>query len=190
MTIQDRKQRENEARRRAILSASRLIAETEGWNALTTRRLAHEIEYSQPVIYAHFDGRDAIIEAIALEGFDELATVLNSAHLTTADPRQALLALASAYSDFADRSPALYEAMFVARSTLSFANAATPDVMKAAFQEIVSAVRPFAAGRPPGVLAEVVWAALHGVCTLKRGSRLGPEPQSQRLEIIVGLVAG
>jgi AcrR family transcriptional regulator len=43
-----------------IVSAARIIAEREGWDAVTIRRLASEIEYSQPVLYSHFEHRDAI----------------------------------------------------------------------------------------------------------------------------------
>lgn len=35
---------------------------------VTTRRLAEFVEYSQPVLYSHFDGRDAIVRAVAIEG--------------------------------------------------------------------------------------------------------------------------
>jgi Helix-turn-helix domain len=37
------------------------------------RRLADAIEYSQPVRYSHFPGKDGILAAVALEGFTELA---------------------------------------------------------------------------------------------------------------------
>ena len=46
---------------------------------MTTRRLADCIEYSQPVLYSHFEGKDAIVSAVALEGFGELAAVLRNA---------------------------------------------------------------------------------------------------------------
>ena len=39
---------------------------------MTIRRLADEIEYSQPVLYSHFENRDAIVAAVAVEGFLEL----------------------------------------------------------------------------------------------------------------------
>ncbi len=35
---------------------------------MTTRRLADRIEYSQPALYSHFEGNDAIMTAVALEG--------------------------------------------------------------------------------------------------------------------------
>src|SRR6478736_4198606 len=73
MTRQERKERERAQRRQVIVSAARELAEAEGWEAVTTRRLADRVEYSQPVLYSHFAGKDAIMAAVAVEGFAELA---------------------------------------------------------------------------------------------------------------------
>ena len=56
-----------------------MIAEREGWSAVTIRRLADEIEHSQPVLYSHFENRDAIVAAVALEGFREISVALRDA---------------------------------------------------------------------------------------------------------------
>ncbi|CAM5629374.1 TetR/AcrR family transcriptional regulator [Streptomyces violaceorubidus] len=63
MTIQTRRERERAERERLIVTAARDLAEAEGWDAVTTRRLAAEIEYSQPVLYSHFKGKGAIMAA-------------------------------------------------------------------------------------------------------------------------------
>ena len=73
MGVADRRLRERAARRRLITATARTLAEREGWDAVTTRRLSTEIEYSQPVLYKHFASMEDIIEAVALEGFAELA---------------------------------------------------------------------------------------------------------------------
>src|SRR4051794_6111303 len=52
MAIADRRERELAQRRARIVTAARTLAETEGWDAVTTRRLADSIEYSQPVLYS------------------------------------------------------------------------------------------------------------------------------------------
>jgi AcrR family transcriptional regulator len=54
MSIEDRRERERAARRRLIITTARTLAEAEGWDAVTTRRLSTEIEYSQPVLYKHW----------------------------------------------------------------------------------------------------------------------------------------
>ena len=76
MGIAERRLRDRDARRRLIIATARALAEREGWDAVTTRRLSTEIEYSQPVLYKHFASMEDIVEAVALEGFGELAEVL------------------------------------------------------------------------------------------------------------------
>jgi AcrR family transcriptional regulator len=58
-----------------IISTARELAED--WDAVTTRRLAERIEHSQPVLYSHFAGKDAIV---TVRGFAELATARASAN--------------------------------------------------------------------------------------------------------------
>ena len=76
-----RRDRERAQRHQMIITAARELAEAEGWDAVTTRRLAERIEYSQPVLYSHFDGKDAIVRAVAIQGFEELADHLRRARL-------------------------------------------------------------------------------------------------------------
>ena len=77
--IEERKQRDRQARRAQIISAARRIAELEGWSNVTVRRLSDEISYSQPVLYAHFGSREGILTAVAIEGFQELGLALEKA---------------------------------------------------------------------------------------------------------------
>ena len=65
MAIEDRRERERAARRRLIIDTARTLAEAEGWDAVTTRRLSTAIEYSQPVLYKHFTGMEQIAAAEA-----------------------------------------------------------------------------------------------------------------------------
>jgi AcrR family transcriptional regulator len=182
MSVQERKVRERAARERLIVAAARELAESDGWDAVTTRRLAERIEYSQPVLYSHFAGKDAIVAAVALEGFTELAATLSAG--STVD------AIARGYLAFAEANPALYDAMFNLRTDLPFGRADTPAPLRAAFTAIQDALTPVAAGHDSGVLAELLWSALHGIVTLGRGGRLPAEYAEQRLAVLVSLFAG
>ena len=79
MSIAERKGRQRAERESRIVAAARVIAEREGWNAVTIRRLAEEIEYSQPVLYSHFEDRNAIVTAVAVEGFQAFTVALREA---------------------------------------------------------------------------------------------------------------
>src|SRR5690606_11819886 len=133
MSVQDRKQRARMEREQLIVSTAREIAEREGWDAVTTRRLAERIEYSQPVLYSHFRGRREIVGAVALEGSAELAAAVRTAAAGAATPHDRVAALARAYLDFATRNPAVYDAIFQLDGGLAFAQEDTPAPLKDAF---------------------------------------------------------
>lgn len=189
MTTQERRERERAARERLIVSTARALAEAEGWDAVTTRRLAERIEYSQPVLYSHFAGKDAIVAAVALDGFAELTAVLRAAR-ERAEPAGALAATARAYLAFAEANPALYDAMFTLGTSLVFAQDETPAPLRDAFDGFVTVLAPVAGDRNPAALAEVVWGSLHGLVTLGRAGRLSPDPRDQRLDLLVGAFSG
>ena len=185
MAVDDRRERDRAARRRLIVTTARKLAEVEGWDAVTTRRLSAEIEYSQPVLYKHFAGMEQIADAIAIEGFGELADATRAARLRAGTASDALAWMAQTYLDFARENPAVYDAMFTRSTTLRFAAEDTPPELTAAFAELRQAVGLVADERDADALTEVLWASLHGLVTLGRGGRLRPGYDSERLELLV-----
>jgi AcrR family transcriptional regulator len=184
MAIEDRRERERLARRRLITATARTLAESEGWDAVTTRRLSTAIEYSQPVLYKHFRSMEDIAEAVALEGFDELTAALHAAR-RAAGPPDEIGRAAAAFLDFAALNPALYDAMFTRATRLRFAAEDTSASLIAAFGELRAAVATVAGTRDADTLTEVLWAALHGLVMLDRGDRLRPGHRAERLEVLV-----
>jgi AcrR family transcriptional regulator len=185
VAISERRAREQAARRQLIIGTARQLAEDEGWEAVTTRRLSGEIEYSQPVLYKHFSGMDDIAAAVAIDGFGELAEVLACARRGRRAPRATLKRIAHAYIEFADKNPTLYDAMFTRATTLRFAHADTPSQLSAAFAELRETVTEIAGHQDADTLAEVLWAALHGLVMLTRGGRLRPGQHSARVELLI-----
>ncbi|CAN5437023.1 TetR/AcrR family transcriptional regulator [soil metagenome] len=184
MAIEERRARDRAARHRLILDTARALAESEGWDAVTTRRLSTEIEYSQPVLYKHFSSMEAIAEALAVDGFGELAEVLRAARTSADAPGSSLAPLAHAYLSFARDNPALYDAMFLRPTSLRFAAEDTPAPLVAAFNELRAAIATVSGERDPDTLTEVFWAALHGLILLDRGGRLRPRHDAQRVELL------
>ncbi|MGY4646777.1 TetR/AcrR family transcriptional regulator [Mycobacterium sp. URHB0021] len=191
MAIGDRRERERAARRRLIITTARTLAEAEGWDAVTTRRLSTEIEYSQPVLYKHFAGMEQIAEAVAIDGFDELADAIRVARSGGAGAASdALTRIAHAYLDFARDNPAVYDAMFTRATTLRFAAQDTPPQLSAAFAELHQAVGLVADEQDTDALTEVFFAGLHGLVTLSRAGRLRPGYDSDRLQLLVKQFTG
>jgi AcrR family transcriptional regulator len=160
-----------DARRDEVVSAARGLAESEGWAAVTMRRLAGELGVTQPVLYSAFAGRQALVDAVALRGFDDLAAALEAE-----DPSP--LARMRTYLDFAAAHPRVYEAMFSMPTGLPFAAEDVPEPLRRAFTGVQD-VFPDA----DGTRAEVAWSALHGLATLQAGGRLRPGQAQARLDL-------
>ncbi|MFI9103723.1 TetR/AcrR family transcriptional regulator [Streptomyces fildesensis] len=190
MSVQERKERERAGREGLIVATARELAEAQGWDAVTTRRLAERIEYSQPVLYSHFRGKREIIGAVALEGAAEMAAVVRAAAASANNPRERVTTLARTYLDFAERNPAVYDAMFQLDGGLAFAQEDTPEPLKDAFAALLESLGEVAGdGVHPGLFTEVFWASLHGLATLTRARRLLPEDAAQRVELLVDRLA-
>ncbi|APA96128.1 TetR/AcrR family transcriptional regulator [Nocardia seriolae] len=182
--IQARKERERAERRQRIVDTAREIAETDGWDAVTVRKLAERIEYSQPVLYSHFAGKDAIVSAVAEVGCAELAVITRELRESADTPEAALRAVVQGYLDFSRDSAALYDAMFVLHTDLKFGPDA-PQALKDAFRELLLTFAPFAPPHDPETFTEVAWSTLHGLATLDRSGRLRPDFRDGRLEILI-----
>jgi len=179
-----RKERERADRHQRIIDAAHELAEAEGWEAVTVRRLADCIEYSQPVLYSHFDGKAAIVAAVAEQGFAQLAVDMARAREKAKTPQDALRLGARAYLDFATAHPARYDAMFSMSVDLVFGLEAQQP-LRDAFGELEALFRSFVPERDLGARTEVAWGALHGLATLERGGRLRPELREKRLKLLV-----
>jgi AcrR family transcriptional regulator len=187
VSIQNRRERERAERHQLIIDAARELAEAEGWEAVTTRRLAEKVEYSQPVLYSHFKGKDAIVRAVALDGCGELARVLRKARPSRGESR--LRAAAEAYLRFAKERPALYDAMFVQQSDIPWGTEDVPQELLDAFNELVAAVEPVRGERDLEALTELFWSSLHGIATLMQGGRLRPVHDEARLDLLLGALS-
>ena len=162
------------ARRDRVLDDARRIAEAEGWDAVTIRRLATELGVTQPVLYTAFGKRQDIVDAVALRGFAELAAALDGG-----DP-------AAVYLGFARAHPATYEAMFLMPSGLRFAAADVPAPMREAFTALGRAL-----GVADDARTEIGWSLLHGVASLDRAGRLSEGARDRRsaeLERLLGVL--
>ncbi|MGI5505150.1 TetR/AcrR family transcriptional regulator [Lentzea sp. CA-135723] len=187
MSIQNRRERERAERHQLIIDAARDLAEAEGWDAVTTRKLAEKVEYSQPVLYSHFKGKDAIVRAVAIQGCGDLARVLRKARPSRGESR--LRAAAEAYLKFAKERPALYDAMFVQQSDIPWGTDDAPQELLDAFGELVAAVEPIRGDRHLEALTEVFWSSLHGIATLTQGERLRSAYDDTRLDLLLGALS-
>jgi AcrR family transcriptional regulator len=164
-------------RRQQILDAARGIAEADGWTAVTSRRLADAIGYTQPVLYGHFPGgKTEIMRTVALAGFAELAAATQAAMGGKTGP-QAVAAVADVYLDFAATHPSLYEAMFQLPIDARFAQDDAETELRSGFNALGAAL----GNDDDGTATELLWSALHGMSLLERAGRMRKEHRPNRI---------
>lgn len=155
-----------EVRSSLIETAARLLAD-EGPAALSTRRLASELDTSTMAVYTHFGGMDGLHRAVREECFARLTGYFDTV-TPTEDPVEDLSAMGWSYCFNAVVNPQLYRAVFLERPI----DAADSAIGRGAVQQPIDTVaRCIEAGRfsaaDPEALATQLWAGGHGmICGL------------------------
>src|SRR5258708_9758163 len=112
MGITDRKLRQKEEVRASILDTAWEMVVIEGWHSFSIRKIADAIEYSVPVIYSHFENKDAILLEFNRKGFQLLAEAMAEAKSGQNDPAEQIRSMGCAYWDFAFKNKEYYQLMF------------------------------------------------------------------------------
>ena len=112
MGIAERKERQKKEVRESILQSAWQLVNEEGWQNLSIRKIADAIEYSVPVVYDHFENKEAILTVFNRRGFQLLGDTIQAAKEKHTEPRQQLEAIAYAYWDFAFEHKEYYQLMF------------------------------------------------------------------------------
>lgn len=162
--------------RALIIDAARALFVSKGIEAVTMREIAKRINYSATSIYSHFSDKEELLRAICDTDFLALATNLKNL-LQITNPIERLYALGRGYAAFALTHPNQYRMMFMtertpwepAESSLQQDNAEQD-----AYFQLKSVVKDVhAAGffradlQDADLIAQTIWAGMHGVCALQ-----------------------
>ncbi len=179
MGITDRKQRQKEEVRASILEAAWEIIVTEGWPSFSIRKVADAIEYSVPVIYSHFENKDAILLEFNRKGFQLLAESLAKAKAGNEKPADQLRAMGRAYWDFAFANKEYYQLMFglgIPTCDIASRIPALGEFNQVITGSLVAMVEP---GKKPSfdpwLKYQSFWSMLHGLVSINMVSPGGVE---------------
>jgi len=166
--------------RTALVDAATELLEREGPLGVTLRGAARKAKVSQTAPYRHFADKDALLAALAEEGFRALDRALHTAAARhRADPLGALGAMAVALVRFAADHPSHYRLMsgpaVRGREHPRLRDAATS--VWRSILEAVAACQHAGRVRPgePVQLAFVMWCLVHGLAVLIVDEQLPPE---------------
>jgi len=157
------------SRRGEILEAAKRLFIEEGFPQATMRRIAAVVGVSPTALYLHFSDKEAILQAIADDFFDELLVELHNSEGTETTPLAKLRAGMCAYVKFALKRTDEYRLTFQVRhAKVMLAPDEIPDHGDLPFEVLESAVQRLlddGVFRPgdPVVISESIWCALHGL---------------------------
>ena len=175
--------------RSALLEHAAQTVDERGVQALSLRELAREAGVSHAAPRRHFPDRQALLDALAEDGFERLRDDLERAVEgagTAFGPR--LHALAHAYVGFSTRHPALLELMFAGKQ-----RAGADAVREAADRTFAIALSAIAEGQatgelPPGDPGQVgigAFAMLQGLATMANGGMIDAAPVGEVVTCVV-----
>ncbi|MCF3130119.1 TetR/AcrR family transcriptional regulator [Streptomyces olivochromogenes] len=155
--------------RAACLRAARDLLEEDGSAGLSLRAVARRAGVSATAPYRHYADRDALVSAVAAEGYRELAEHLAAAHPSPKTPDE-LASVAVAYVRFALDRPAMFRVMFAEPcDPNSEERVAATAAISGYVRGIVHATFP---GSDPDALSTTVWALVHGLAFLHLDGKL------------------
>ena len=186
MGIRERRQRQRRELRGSILAAAREIASTEGWQAVTIRKIAGIIEYSPPVIYEYFDSKEDLLLELMRMGYAGQLEAIEKARNSSEDPEQALLEMSRAWCRFAFESPDLYQVMYGLGGVTFPVTELRKEGEKIAetMSEVLTELLANKGREEEDVWAKVTlaWGTLHGLVGLAMAGRLpGGNEEAERL---------
>ncbi len=153
-----------------LQEAGRLLME-QGIEGLSLRKLAERAGVSRTAPYHHFKDKNALLCALATQGFESLDELIRR-QFKGATLREQMTALVREYLSFAVDQPERYELMF--GRTLWKAGAPTPELKSVAyrsFRHYTERLARMLDGRLPKAgdplrIAQASWATVHGLCRL------------------------
>ena len=171
--------------RSACVRAALELLEESGTAALSLRAVARRAGVAPSAPYRHYADRDALVSAVAVVGYRELADRLSAA-LAEPSTIDDLAAVAVAYVRFAIERPALFRVMFGEPCDRDSSDrVAATNVISAYVGSIVLRCFP---GADVVSLSTALWACVHGLAFLHLDGKLDastPSAVSDRVRAAV-----
>lgn len=161
----------------ALIQAGLEILSKEGVEALSLRKVSRKVGVSHAAPYAHFQDKQALIAAIATEGYKKLYQQVSAAQHDQADPLQRLIATTWAYIQFALNEPDHFKITFSGVVEKEQDHPEYVEQSKKNFALVVEVVEYGQRGGilppdDPQLLAVSIWSSLHGLIHLLLGNQL------------------
>jgi AcrR family transcriptional regulator len=179
---------------RELLSAAEAVLARDGPAGLTIRAVASEAGIAPMGVYNRLGGKDGLVAALLIRGFDRLREAIEAGR--EPDMLARLRACGLRYRQFALANPHFYAIMFEDAIPHEHDSAEVEEHAHAAFGALVRTVELAAAAGViaapnPVEAAQQIWSAVHGAVALElRGLVLTPDPEATYAALLDTLIAG
>ncbi len=156
---------------RAMLAVTIEMIRKHGVVAVTLRGVGDELGVSRTALYRHFANKDALLAAVAREGFATLRTSLLSAWRGDGGGQKGFNQMGKAYVRFARQHPSHYQVMFGGYVNPASLSAGPAPEDYDAFGPLVNAIVELQQTKvmradDPQLMAMYIWSVVHGVAML------------------------
>jgi len=170
MGIVERRQRHKDEVKKDIICAAWQMVKTDGWQSLSIRKIADAIEYSVPVIYDHFENKEAILIEFGRTGFQLLTEKILEAKGQYTDPADQIKAIADAYWNFALDNTEHYQLMFGIGMACCESPLCLPEQVRfaeAVTESIQSMIDESGKDMSACLKYHTFWSVMHGLISIK-----------------------
>jgi AcrR family transcriptional regulator len=164
--------------RRALLHAALALLEERGTAGLTVRAAARRVGVTHTAVYRHFPTKEALLAAVAEEGFGSLGRALRRSMAAAGrDPVARFLAIGVAYVRFASERTPSFRLMLGPEAPNKADYPALQAAARATFAILTEATAQCQAAHrmragDPTRLATAAWATMHGIASLVVDTRM------------------
>lgn len=163
--------------RNTLLEAAVALIGEVGPRAFTLREVARRAGVSHNAPYRHFDSRDDLLTAVALEGFDRLTRLMQKTLAPGKTPIEQLELCGCGYVDFALGWPNHLQVMFDLAPAPHTHGQSHDPVGENAFLILLNCIKAAQAtgdlpAGDPMLLALTAWSLVHGIAKLAIGGNL------------------
>lgn len=196
MTLQTRKERYRSELRAETLSAARELIQKEGYEGLTIRKLAKRMECSPMALYSYFADKQALLIALALEGFEKLAKRFDST--VSRNPLNALRKILLDYIAYAEENPFEYRILFLSVQTIGELKQTRQDLQErnpafgALFKRVQACIEAGVLHGDAFAVSTVLWTGAHGAASLLITAKNFPFGSRQQYgeEVVATILSG
>jgi Transcriptional regulator len=196
LTLKKRKERYRSELRAETLSAARELIQEVGYEGLSLRKLAKRMECSPMALYSYFADKQALLIALALEGFEKLAKRFNST--VSRNPLNALRKILLDYIAYAEENPFEYRILFLSVQTIGELKQTRQDLQErnpafgALFKRVQACIEAGVLHGDAFAVSTVLWTGAHGAASLLITAKNFPFGSRQQYgeEVVATILSG